>query len=122
MSASAQPVLAAEIVRFVGEAIAAAVAATEAEAEDIADGVTVMISEMPAIIDGRAAMQDGAPLSTRKPRATSASKARWRHPALPRRMLAHIAASRSNCAHAGKTRHRSKPAPDTPRTIRFRNG
>ena len=58
----AQPVLAAENVRFVGEAIAAAVAATEAEAEDIADGVTVMISEMPAIIDGRAAMQDGAPL------------------------------------------------------------
>jgi carbon-monoxide dehydrogenase large subunit len=58
----AQPVLAAENVRFVGEAIAAVVAATEAEAEDIADGVTVMISEMPAIIDGRAAMQDGAPL------------------------------------------------------------
>src|SRR6204780_5548355 len=48
----AQPVLAAENVRFVGEAIAAAVAATEAEAEDIADDVTITISEMPAVIDG----------------------------------------------------------------------
>jgi carbon-monoxide dehydrogenase large subunit len=58
----AQPVLAAEAVRFVGEPIAAVVAATEAQAEDIADGVTVMIGEMPAVIDGRAALRDGAPL------------------------------------------------------------
>jgi len=58
----AQPVLATENVRFVGEPIAAVVAATEAQAEDIADGVTVTISEMPAVIDGRAALRDGAPL------------------------------------------------------------
>jgi carbon-monoxide dehydrogenase large subunit len=58
----AQPVLAAGNVRFVGEAIAAVVAATEAEAEDIADDVTVTISETPAVIDGRAALGEGAPL------------------------------------------------------------
>jgi aerobic carbon-monoxide dehydrogenase large subunit len=58
----AQPVLAAENVRFVGEAIAAVVAATEAEAEDIADDITITISEMPAVIDGRKALCDGAPL------------------------------------------------------------
>ncbi len=57
----AQPVLATELVRFVGEPIAAVVAATDAEAEDIADDVTVTISEMPAIIDARAALLDDAP-------------------------------------------------------------
>src|SRR4029077_14040848 len=57
----AQPVLAADVVRFVGEPIAAVVAATEPEAEDIADAVTVTISEMPAIIDAPAALLDDAP-------------------------------------------------------------
>jgi aerobic carbon-monoxide dehydrogenase large subunit len=55
-------VVAASPTRFVGEAIAAVVAATEAEAEDVADDVTVTISETPAVIDGRAALGEGAPL------------------------------------------------------------
>jgi carbon-monoxide dehydrogenase large subunit len=57
-----QPVLAAGFVRFVGEPIAAAVAGSEAEAEDIADGVTVDIGEAAPIIDARLALADGAPL------------------------------------------------------------
>ena len=52
----AQPVLATEVVRFVGEPVAAVVAATEAEAEDIADNVTIAIGEAAAVIDARAAL------------------------------------------------------------------
>jgi aerobic carbon-monoxide dehydrogenase large subunit len=57
----AQPVLATDVVRFVGEPVAAVVAPTEAEAEDIADGVIVEISEDPAVTDVRAALLDTAP-------------------------------------------------------------
>jgi carbon-monoxide dehydrogenase large subunit len=56
-----QPVLATERVRFVGEAIAAVVAASEAEAEDAADAVEVDIAAGDAVIDARAALADGAP-------------------------------------------------------------
>ena len=58
----AQPVLASGCVRFVGEPIAAAVAASEAQAEDIADAVSVDIAASAAVIDARAALADGAPL------------------------------------------------------------
>jgi carbon-monoxide dehydrogenase large subunit len=58
----AQPVLASGCVRFVGEPIAAAVATSEAEAEDIADGVSVDIDEVQPVIDARSALADGAPL------------------------------------------------------------
>jgi aerobic carbon-monoxide dehydrogenase large subunit len=58
----AQSVLASDRVRFVGEPIAAAVAATVAAAEDIADGVSVEIAETSAVIDAVAALADGAPL------------------------------------------------------------
>ena len=58
----AQPVLASGLVRFVGEPIAAVVAASEAEAEDIADAVSVDIEEAARVIDARSALADGAPL------------------------------------------------------------
>jgi carbon-monoxide dehydrogenase large subunit len=58
----AQPVLASGCVRFVGEPIAAAVAASEAQAEDIADAVSVDIAAFAAVIDAGAALADGAPL------------------------------------------------------------
>jgi carbon-monoxide dehydrogenase large subunit len=57
-----QPVLAMDRVRFVGEAIAAVVAASEAEAEDAADAVEVDIKPADAVIDAGAALADGAPL------------------------------------------------------------
>jgi carbon-monoxide dehydrogenase large subunit len=55
-----QPVLADGVVRFTGEPIAAVVAACKAEAEDIADLVTVEIEETPAVVDAGAALATGA--------------------------------------------------------------
>jgi len=59
---SAQPALAVEKVRHVGEAIAVCVGATRAEAEDIAADVQVEFAELPAVVDMLAARQPGAPL------------------------------------------------------------
>jgi aerobic carbon-monoxide dehydrogenase large subunit len=56
-----QPLLATDRVRFVGEAIAAVVAVSEAAAEDIADAVELDIAPADAVIDARAALADGAP-------------------------------------------------------------
>jgi carbon-monoxide dehydrogenase large subunit len=57
----AQPILAEGVVRYVGEAVAAVVAASEEEAEDIADLVTIDIDETPPLTDARAALAPGAP-------------------------------------------------------------
>jgi aerobic carbon-monoxide dehydrogenase large subunit len=59
---SAQPVLATDKVRHVAEAIAVCVAATRAEAEDIAADVEVDFAELPAVVDMLAARQPGASL------------------------------------------------------------
>ena len=55
-----QPILATDVVRFVGEPIAAVVAHSPQEAEDFADRVEVEIEETPAIVDARAALAAGA--------------------------------------------------------------
>src|SRR5262245_8297742 len=57
-----QPVLAAEIVRFVGEPIAAVVAPSAQEAEDLAELVDVEIEPAGAVVDAPAALAPGAPL------------------------------------------------------------
>ena len=58
----AQPILSLRrFVRFVGEPIAAVVAPSEAEAEDIAEDVLVDIAEAAPVIDARAAIADDAP-------------------------------------------------------------
>jgi carbon-monoxide dehydrogenase large subunit len=57
-----QPVLAEGVVRFVGEPIAAVVAASEESAEDIADQTEITINETAAVADARAALKAGAPL------------------------------------------------------------
>ena len=56
----AQPVLADGEVRFVGEAIAAVVAASEEEAEDIADEIELDIGEQTPLVDARDALAVGA--------------------------------------------------------------
>jgi carbon-monoxide dehydrogenase large subunit len=56
-----QPILADEVVRFVGEPIAAVLAPTPAEAEDAADRVEIDIAELPAVSDPRAALRPDAP-------------------------------------------------------------
>ncbi len=53
---SVQPVLATDKVRHVGEAIAVCVAATRAEAEDLAATVEIDFDELPALVDMRAAL------------------------------------------------------------------
>jgi carbon-monoxide dehydrogenase large subunit len=57
----AQQVLAKDRVRFVGEPVAVALATTEAEAEDIADGVVVGVDENNPVTDALSALADGAP-------------------------------------------------------------
>ena len=56
-----QPLLAKDVVRFVGEPVAAVYAPTAAEAEDFADRVDIEIEELPAVIDARAALAPDAP-------------------------------------------------------------
>ena len=57
-----QSVLAKDVVRFVGEPIAAVISPTREEAEDIADRVEVEIEETPAVVGTAAALAQGAPL------------------------------------------------------------
>ncbi len=60
--ASEQPVLAREKVRHVGEAIAACVADSRAEAEDLAAACVLDYDPLPAVADMRTAYLPGAPL------------------------------------------------------------
>ena len=55
-----QPILAETQVRFVGEPVAAVVAASAGEAEDIADLVELIIDETTPAIDARAALKPSA--------------------------------------------------------------
>ncbi len=55
-----QPILADGVVRFAGECIAAAIAASEEEAEDIADAVDVEIDATLPLVDARAAATSAA--------------------------------------------------------------
>jgi carbon-monoxide dehydrogenase large subunit len=57
-----QPVLADGMVRFVGEPMGAVIAASAAEAEDIAEQVDDIIEGITPVIDARAALASGAPL------------------------------------------------------------
>src|SRR5262249_60546160 len=56
-----QPVLARDLVRFVGEPIAAVVSSAREEAEDVADLVEVEIEELAAGVGAGAALARGAP-------------------------------------------------------------
>jgi carbon-monoxide dehydrogenase large subunit len=57
-----QPILADGVVRFVGEPMAAVVAVSAAQAEDIAEQVDGIIEGITPVIDARAALASGAPL------------------------------------------------------------
>ena len=59
---SVQPVLAYEKVRHVGEPLAACIADTRAQAEDIAELVALDLAELPAVVDMTRARDPGAPL------------------------------------------------------------
>ena len=59
---SLQPILASEKVRYVGEIVAACLADTRAEAEDLAASVTLDIEPLPVVSDMIEARDAGAPL------------------------------------------------------------
>jgi carbon-monoxide dehydrogenase large subunit len=59
---SPEPILARDEVRYVGELVAACVAPSRAQAEDIAATVVVDYEELPPVVDMLAARQAGAPL------------------------------------------------------------
>ncbi|ATI43102.1 carbon monoxide dehydrogenase [Pacificitalea manganoxidans] len=61
MQEPAHPVLAQGKVRHVGDPIAVVVAESLAQARDAAEAIGVEIEELPAVIDMKAALQDGAP-------------------------------------------------------------
>jgi len=56
------PALAQGKIRYVGEAVAACVAPTRAQAEDLAERVELDLEELPAIVDSLAARKPGSPL------------------------------------------------------------
>ncbi len=58
---SPYPALADDRVRYVGQPIAACVAPTRAQAEDLADHVEVELDALPAVVDCVAAMRPGSP-------------------------------------------------------------
>ena len=55
------PILAEGVVRHVGEGIAAVVAETLEQAQDAAEAIEVDIEELPAVVDMKAALAEGAP-------------------------------------------------------------
>ena len=60
MQEPAHPVLAQGKVRHVGDPIAAVVAETREQARDAAEAIAVEIEELPAVVDMKAALEDGA--------------------------------------------------------------
>ncbi|MDQ0317644.1 xanthine dehydrogenase family protein molybdopterin-binding subunit [Amorphus orientalis] len=61
MKAGAHPALAADTVRYVGDAVAIVIAETRDQARDAAEAVAVDYEELPAVIDPAKAMDSGAP-------------------------------------------------------------
>uniref|UniRef100_UPI003B5264A5 xanthine dehydrogenase family protein molybdopterin-binding subunit n=1 Tax=Roseovarius indicus TaxID=540747 RepID=UPI003B5264A5 len=61
MQEPAHPVLAQGKVRHVGDPIAAVVAETREQARDAAEAIEVEIDDLPAVMDMKAALEDGAP-------------------------------------------------------------
>jgi carbon-monoxide dehydrogenase large subunit len=57
-----QPVLASDVVRYVGEPIAIVVAGSRADAEDLLELVTVDYEELEPVVDPERAVADGAPV------------------------------------------------------------
>ena len=112
-----QPILADGVVRFVGEPVAAVVAASEEEAEDIADLVELDIDETTPVIDARAALATGAPQVHAEAPGNVILEGRVKTPdfdAVWNGAAQDRHASRR--ARAGRTRRRWKRAPRMPPT------
>src|SRR5262249_57662206 len=66
---SVEPILAADKLRYVGEMVAMCLAPTRAQAEDIANAVTLEFEELPAVTDMLHACHPASPLLPHAPRA-----------------------------------------------------
>ena len=109
-----QPVLADGVVRFVGEPVAAVVAASEEEAEDIADLVELTIDETTPVIDARAALEPGAPQVHAEAPGNVILEGKFKTPDFDAVWNGAPRSSRSRRARAGRTPRRWKRAPATP--------
>ena len=118
----AQPILASGFVRFVGEPIAAVVAATEAEAEDIADGVAVEITEIEPVDRRARGARRRRAAGSRQAARNIVVEGKIETPGFAAVRDSAPAWSPSTSARGGRTRRRSRRAPATPRSIRFRAG
>lgn len=72
-----RPVLAQEVVRFVGEPVVAVIAETRGQAKDALDAIAVEYEELPVVVDVTQATAPGAPLIW--PAATGNVAAQMRH-------------------------------------------
>src|SRR3954468_14062463 len=56
-----RPVLARDRVRYVGQEVALVVANSPAQAQDAAEAIEIDYEDLPVVVDGAAALKDGAP-------------------------------------------------------------
>ena len=113
----AQPILAADVVRFVGELVAAVVAPSKEEAEDIADRVEVEIAPLAAVTDARRALAAGAPIVHPEAPANVIVEGRIKTPDFDATRASAHTRSNSRRARAGKTPRRWRPGPGTRPTM-----
>jgi carbon-monoxide dehydrogenase large subunit len=105
--------LAVDAARFVGQGIAAIVAQTRAQAQAARDAINVDYEDLPAVVDGRAAVAAGAPLVW--PDATNNIAAEMRHGD-----AAKVAAAFKGAAHTVSlelVNQRLAPVPMEPRGV-----
>ena len=108
-----------DVVRFVGEPVAAVFAPTAAEAEDIADQVEIEIAELPAVVERARSAWRGRAARPLTPAECRSSKAGSRRPDFDATCGQGAPAHpRRRRARTGRTRRRSKRAPRTPHSIR----
>ena len=111
-----QPVLADGAVRFIGEPVAAVVAASEEEAEDIVDRVELSIDETAPVADARAALDAGAPQVHAEAAGNVILEGKVKTPALTRHGTARTKSSGSTLDPDGKTQPQWSRAAVTPPT------
>jgi carbon-monoxide dehydrogenase large subunit len=99
------PPLATDRVRYVGERVAVVVAATEAQARDAAEIVSVDYEVLPAVAHAVDAARPGPPWSMMAPPTTSLSRCIWVMPTQSTQLLpARVTSLGSHCTITGSPR------------------
>ena len=101
--------------RFVGEPIAAVLATTREEAEDIAERVEVEIEQTPPVVDARAGIAPGAATVHAEAPGNVIVEGRVKTPGFDAKVCgAQRGVSKSTSARGGRMRCRSSRAPRMP--------